>query len=302
MNNIAVKFILKYRFYILVHFFNNLSYHYYRDDDVRSSLDLLDEVIGEFDDGLTSAAESDILLGQSVTTPVTKRSHRYRYDQRSERQQDRISSRINGSNGLNKNENLKERDTHLVEEPIKANVRNIRPPVTAQKKQRDQSAPPYLNASRTKQNVASSDPRSQVLNHQIDDIFSELTNEIYVDDKRDRKSAQRTNDNNLAKNNRISAKVDSNLSLNGSDPNKNTRNIQAHIASKKRQQGPSDGPPLPPSSIVSPSSHTGSSAGSQSTRHVNDPLPAPPVSNKGGNHKGVVSSLAAKISSTGGKR
>ena len=183
--------------YSCAFFSKNLSFHSYRDDDVRSSLDLLDEVIGEFDDGLTSAAESDILLGQSVTTPVTKRSHRYRYDQRSERQQDRISSRINGSNGLNKNENLKERDTHLVEEPIKANVRNLRPPVTTQKKQRDQSAPPYLNASRTKQNVASSDPRSQVLNHQIDDIFSELTNEIYVDDKRDRKSAQRTNDNNL---------------------------------------------------------------------------------------------------------
>ena len=257
----------------------------FRDDDVRSSLDLLDEVIGEFDDGLTSAAESDILLGASVTTPVTKRHQRHHQNGRSDqRRQDKISSRINGTTA--------NRDTHLVEEPIKANVRNIRPPAQPQNKQRDQSAPPYLNGSRPK-HLQGSDHRSKVLNHQIDDIFSELTNEIYVEDKRERKSAARSE--NIGKHNRINSKVDSNSSFNSNDPSRNTKNGQSNISAKKRQQGPVDVPPLPPSSIVSPTSYTGSSAGSQSTRHVNDPLPAPPIPQTGG--KGVVSSLAAKLSS-----
>ena len=260
---------------------------FFRDDDVKSSLDLLDEVIGEFDDGLTSAAESDILLGASVTTPITKRSQRHhRNDRHNDSAHDRISNRINGSNHFNKNGDHK--DSQLIEEPIKANVRNIRPPVQSQKKQRDQSAPPYLNGSRSK-HLPNSDHRSQVLNHQIDDIFSELTNEIYVEDKRERKGAARPD--KLSKHGKISAKVDSNLSYNGSDPSRNGRSVSA----KKRQQGPVDAPPLPTSSFVSPNSHAGSSAGSQSTRHVNDPLPAPPTSNSGG--KGVVSSLAAKLSS-----
>ena len=256
---------------------------------MKSSLDLLDEVIGEFDDGLTSAAESDILLGASVTTPITKRSQRHHRNDR-QHDQDRISNRINGSNHFSKNGS--HNDSELIEEPIKANVRNIRPPVQVQKKQRDQSAPPYLNGSRSK-HLPNPDPRSQVLNHQIDDIFSELTNEIYVEDKRERKSAARPD--KLAKHGKVSAKVDSNLSHNGSDPSRNGRNVSA----KKRQQGPVDAPPLPTSSFVSPNSNAGSSSGSQSTRHVNDPLPAPPISSSGG--KGVVSSLAAKLSS-GAKR
>ena len=110
-----------------------------------------------------------------------------------------------------------------------------------------------------------------------------------MEDKRERKSAARPD--KLSKHGKISAKVDSNLSYNGSDPTRNGRSVSA----KKRQQGPVDAPPLPTSSFVSPNSHAGSSAGSQSTRHVNDPLPAPPTSNSGG--KGVVSSLAAKLSS-----
>ena len=254
---------------------------------MRSSLDLLDEVIGEFDDGLTSAAESDILLGASVTTPITKRSQRHhRNDRHNDSAHDRISNRINGSNHFNKNGDHKE--SQLIEEPIKANVRNIRPPAQLQKKQRDQSAPPYLNGSRSK-HLPTPDHRSQILNHQIDDIFSELTNEIYVEDKRERKSGTRPD--KVSKHGKISAKVDSNLSHNGSDPSRNGRNVSA----KKRQQGPVDAPPLPPSSIVSPTSHAGSSSGSQSTRHVNDPLPAPPTSSTGS--KGVVSSLAAKLAS-----
>ena len=272
----------------------SLICNFFRDDDVRSSLDLLDEVIGEFDDGLTSAAESDILLGASVTTPVTKRHHRPRSDRHEDVGHDRISSRINGSNinRFSKNGDHRDKDSQLIEEPIKANVRNIRPPASSQKKQREQSAPPYLNGARSR-HLPNSDHRSQVLNHQIDDIFSELTNEIYVEDKRDRKSATRAD--NIVKHNRVNAKVDSGLSLNGSEPSRNGKNSHLQVSSKKRQQGPVDAPPLPPSSIVSPSTYTGSSAGSQSTRHVNDPLPAPPTS------KGVVSSMAAKLSS-GAKR
>ena len=80
---------------------------------MKSSLDLLDEVIGEFDDGLTSAAESDILLGASVTTPITKRSQRHhRNDRYNDSAQDRISNRINGSNHFNKNGDHKNIDIH----------------------------------------------------------------------------------------------------------------------------------------------------------------------------------------------
>ena len=72
-------FLLPFQKFLIVHFFDL----FFRDDDVKSSLDLLDEVIGEFDDGLTSAAESDILLGASVTTPtITKRNQRYHRNDR----------------------------------------------------------------------------------------------------------------------------------------------------------------------------------------------------------------------------
>ena len=46
-------------------------------DDVRHSLDLLDSVIGEFDDGLTSAAESDsgLIEAEIRTRPPPKRQN-----------------------------------------------------------------------------------------------------------------------------------------------------------------------------------------------------------------------------------
>ena len=265
-------------------------------------MDLLDEVIGEFDDGLTSAAESDIALGASVTTPVLKRNQRHRQNRNDYVTQDKISSRVNGENnsrqqkfGVHQN-----KQSPLIEEPIKANVRNVRPPVPTQKKQREQSAPAYLNGSRSKQ-LSNSDHRSQVLNHHIDDIFSELTNEIYVDDKRERKSATRTE--NVGQSNRINPKIDSSLSTNNHELSRNGKGGQSHISNaKKRQQCPAVAPSLPSSSsVVSPTiAKSGSSSGSQSTRHVNDPLPAPPRSNTGSNNSaGKVSSMAAKLSSGG---
>ena len=194
----------------------------FRDADIKSSLDLLDEVIGEFDDGLTSAAESDIVLGTSVTTPVIRRNQRHRYRDDNE-SQDKISSRVNGTNNHHQNKHNPNRDQEpqLVEEPIRANVRNFHPPAQLPKKLRDQSAPPYLSGGKPKQvGQPVLQHRSQALNNHIDDIFSELTNEIYVEDKRERKSAKRTT--SVTKNNERAGKRESNLPSNGLDPNKKT--------------------------------------------------------------------------------
>ena len=99
-------------------FYNNLIVHCFS-DDVRSSLDLLDGVIGEFDDGLTSCAESEGRSrgGQRGLQP---------------RGQQRPASR----------------------------------PRTSEDKVRPELRSSHLS-----------------INEQIDDIFSQLTEEIYEDEK-----------------------------------------------------------------------------------------------------------------------
>ena len=97
-------------------------------------------MIGEFDDGLLSSAESDV---------VRNRRHP-----------------LDGG--------VEEED-----EPIRAQVRHIGPPPP---KARDKSAPPLGNRRGGGGGVGGGS--RMVLNNQIDDIFSELTNEIYVEDKR----------------------------------------------------------------------------------------------------------------------
>ena len=122
-------------------------------DDVRSSLDLLDQVIGEFDDGLTSSAESE---------------HAFRNG----------AARAAGANL--KKKSTTNGDAGDVDEPIRAQVRRVPgppPAPTLPGKSRDRSAPPGAGKS------GGAGGNRMVLNNHIDDIFSELTNEIYVEDK-----------------------------------------------------------------------------------------------------------------------
>ena len=86
---------------------------------MRCSLDVLDQVIGEFDDGLTSAAESDF-TPRWRQPPPTQRRHS--------------------------------------------------PPIVAEEKIRPEIRPEIRGSALS-------------INEQIDDIFSELTEEIYNDDK-----------------------------------------------------------------------------------------------------------------------
>lgn len=105
------------------------------DDDVRSSLDLLDSVIGEFDDGLLSAAESEYGGG----------GHGH------------------GGGGR-----------------IEAEIRKRPPPKS---KAMGSSNKDPLNQSEPPLKPAQTGPNGVSLTEKIDDIFSELTEEIYSADK-----------------------------------------------------------------------------------------------------------------------
>lgn len=97
---------------------NSFGFHVCFSDEVRNSLDLLDSVIGEFDDGLTSAAESEY-------------------------------GGITRENGR-----------------IEAEIRKRPPP-----------------KNRSSNGANGSGPGNVSLTDKIDDIFSELTEEIYSADK-----------------------------------------------------------------------------------------------------------------------
>ena len=114
-------------------------------DDVRSSLDLLDQVIGEFDDGLTSSAESE---------------HPHRT---------RAAAAAAAAAAGRKNV------IPDVDEPIRAQVRPRAFP--------GQSAAQPRSGHAAAGGVTTTGAPRMVINNQIDDIFSELTNEIYVEDK-----------------------------------------------------------------------------------------------------------------------
>ena len=115
---------------------------------------MLDQVIGEFDDGLTSSAESE---------------HAFR------------NGAARAAAGLNlKKKSTTNGDAGDVDEPIRAQVRRVPgppPAPTLPGKSRDRSAPPGAGKS------GAAGGNRMVLNNHIDDIFSELTNEIYVEDK-----------------------------------------------------------------------------------------------------------------------
>ena len=96
-------------------------------DDVRSSLDLLDSVIGEFDDGLLSAAESEYGGGR-----------------------------------------------------IEAEIRKRPPPKGQKTGPNDVAAAPHLHGDPPVKQALSN---GVSLTDKIDDIFSELTEEIYSADK-----------------------------------------------------------------------------------------------------------------------
>ena len=102
--------------------------HIYFSEDVRSSLDLLDGVIGEFDDGLTSSAESEANHARNQSRQV--------------------------KNGVNQR-----RGGQREEKPVRGGQRGDRP------------VKPELKSSHLS------------INEQIDDIFSQLTEEIYLDEK-----------------------------------------------------------------------------------------------------------------------
>ena len=113
----------------------NFSFFFFSSDDVRSSLDLLDSVIGEFDDGLLSAAESEYGGGGGG----------------------------HGGGGR-----------------IEAEIRKRPPPKS---KAMGSSNKNPLNQSEPPLKPAQTGPNGVSLTEKIDDIFSELTEEIYSADK-----------------------------------------------------------------------------------------------------------------------
>ena len=115
----------------------NFSFFFFSSDDVRSSLDLLDSVIGEFDDGLLSAAESEYGGG-------------------------------GGGGG------------HGGGGRIEAEIRKRPPPKS---KAMGSSNKNPLNQSEPPLKPAQTGPNGVSLTEKIDDIFSELTEEIYSADK-----------------------------------------------------------------------------------------------------------------------
>ncbi len=112
-------------------------------DDVRSSLDLLDRVIGEFDDGLLSSTESE----SPITRPTSKRENQRR------QQNDAFDTFYDEDD---------DDESH-----IEAEIRRQPPP----KGRRTDKVPTAAAAALPNRRTA--------LNEKIDDIFSELTEEVY---------------------------------------------------------------------------------------------------------------------------
>ena len=137
---------------------------FFSSDDVRSSLDLLDRVIGEFDDGLLSSTESE----SPIARPPPKRDARQRH------RNDRNVAR----DDFNFDAEFDFDDDDDDESHIEAEIRRLPPP----KMRRGDK--PAASAGAAAAAAAVLPNRRSMLSDQIDDIFSELTEEAHPPQRR----------------------------------------------------------------------------------------------------------------------
>ena len=131
-------------------------------DDVRSSLDLLDRVIGEFDDGLLSSTESE----SPIARPPPKRDARQRH--RNDRAVARDDFKFDAEFDFDDDDD---------ESHIEAEIRRLPPPKT-RRGDKPTASGGALAAAAMLPN------RRSMLSDQIDDIFSELTEEVHPPQRR----------------------------------------------------------------------------------------------------------------------